>query len=170
MVRKGFTHEATVGATVEWFTPPEIFDWIGLRFDLDVASPLAGHVPWIPADRFMTQADDALSQEWVGSVWCNPPFSMIGKFMQKMAEHRNGSAISFARTETRWFQESIGTAEAVLFLTPRVAFIDEQGNRGKSPACGSFLAAWGSRHVEALKRMSGHGLLATFETHPKWMR
>ena len=40
-------HEPSIGATSEWFTPPEIFDALGLTFDLDPCSPGAGH--WVPA-------------------------------------------------------------------------------------------------------------------------
>lgn len=32
-------HETPVGATVEWYTPPALFDTLGLTFDLDPASP-----------------------------------------------------------------------------------------------------------------------------------
>ena len=40
-------HEPSVGATCEWFTPPEIFEALGLEFDLDPCSPGPGH--WVPA-------------------------------------------------------------------------------------------------------------------------
>jgi hypothetical protein len=42
------------GGDVEWYTPPEIFDALGIHFDIDAASPQSGPVPWVPADRFIT--------------------------------------------------------------------------------------------------------------------
>ncbi len=37
--------------------------------------------------------------------------------MKKMADHNNGIALSFARTETAWFFESVwGRASAILFI------------------------------------------------------
>jgi len=35
--------------TVEWYTPPSIFEALGLSFDLDPCSPGKEVVPWIPA-------------------------------------------------------------------------------------------------------------------------
>ena len=37
-------HERPVGATVEWYTPPELFDALGLTFDLDPAASFGA--PW----------------------------------------------------------------------------------------------------------------------------
>lgn len=44
---RGLTHERPHGGeTVEWYTPPAIFDRLGLRFDLDPCSPPGG-LPWV---------------------------------------------------------------------------------------------------------------------------
>jgi hypothetical protein len=32
-------HENSIGESDEWYTPPEIFDALGLTFDLDPCSP-----------------------------------------------------------------------------------------------------------------------------------
>jgi len=64
-------HEPCIGATSDWFTPPEIFDALGLEFDLDPCSPHAGH--WVPARKIYTAADDGLAQPWDGLVFMNPP-------------------------------------------------------------------------------------------------
>jgi hypothetical protein len=42
-------HEPSVGMSDDWFTPPEIFAALGLRFDLDPCSPGPDH--WVPAAR-----------------------------------------------------------------------------------------------------------------------
>ena len=57
-------HEPCIGATDDWYTPPEIFDALGLTFDLDPCSPGAGH--WVPARQIYTEADDGLRQPWHG--------------------------------------------------------------------------------------------------------
>lgn len=61
--RAVFGGQVTERTSAEWYTPPSIFEALGLRFDLDPASPEAGPVPWVPADRFMSPTDN------VDDVW-----------------------------------------------------------------------------------------------------
>jgi hypothetical protein len=61
--RGGYLGLATTGSE-EWYTPSIIFEALGCRFDLDVASPGADVVPWIPADRHFTVADNGLERDW----------------------------------------------------------------------------------------------------------
>jgi hypothetical protein len=51
-------------STVEWFTPPEIFTAMETDFDLDVCSPGAEIVPWIPARNHLTKTDNGLVNAW----------------------------------------------------------------------------------------------------------
>ncbi len=51
--------------TNDYYTPKWLFDAMGLEFDIDVAAPAQG-IPWIPAKRWFSQADDGLAQEWGG--------------------------------------------------------------------------------------------------------
>jgi hypothetical protein len=43
------THEQCGGATNEWYTPPYVFEELGVRFDVDVAHPGKHIVDWIKA-------------------------------------------------------------------------------------------------------------------------
>jgi hypothetical protein len=65
-------HAAT---TDDWYTPPWIFEAMGVTFDLDVCTPPGG-VPWIPAENYYTPNDDGLAQDWYGFVWCNRPLGV----------------------------------------------------------------------------------------------
>ena len=40
-------HEPCIGATDDWYTQRDIFDALGLTFDLDPCSPGPAH--WVPA-------------------------------------------------------------------------------------------------------------------------
>lgn len=152
----GFTHDSAQNKTVDWYTPKHLFDSLGLRFDLDPAAPIGG-VPWIPADRHYSLADDGLAQPWQGRVWLNPPYGKeTGKWLAKMHTHRNGLALVFARTDCVWFHSFVAKADAICFLKGRVKFVDGLGVTGLSGAgAGSMLAAWGSDNVAALRRLGG---------------
>ena len=66
-------HEPCIGATDDWYTPRDIFDALGLTFDLDPCSPGPAH--WVPARKIYTKEDDGLVQPWSGTVFMNPPFA-----------------------------------------------------------------------------------------------
>jgi hypothetical protein len=160
MKATGFTHDNKNNTSVDWYTPPWVFNRLGLTFDLDPCQPLEG-VAWIPAKHRYTIADDGLTSPWRGRVWLNPPYGKhTAAWLKKMHGHRNGVALVFARTDCSWFHESIAKADAILFLRGRIKFVDGLGLTGGSGAgCGSMLAAWGEENVAALKAMQDLGLL-----------
>src|SRR5690606_10176180 len=155
-------HESSHNESQEWYTPPEIFDALGLEFDLDPCSPPDGPVPWVPAQRFYNIHDDGLAQRWAGLVWMNPPYGTnTPKWMRKLAEHGNGIALVFARTDTQWFHDYVTQANLVCFLRGRVRFIRPDGSRGGTPGAGSMLVAYGRVAARAVWR-SGLGACYTY--------
>lgn len=163
---RGFTHEPRVSEaeTVDWFTPPWIFERLGLRFDLDPCAP-AGGLPWIPAERFYSLPDDGLDLPWSGRVWCNPPYGKdTGKWLARLAAHGDGVALVFARTDAEWFQLVAPKASALLFIAGRVPFVDRTGEppvradgSRTRPGTGSVMLAFGDECRAALSRMTRHG-------------
>jgi len=155
--RTGFTHQARVGATDEWYTPPSIFKALGLQFDLDAASPGKHVVPWVPATRCYTLADDGLTRPWGGRVYLNAPYSSLAPWMRRMSAHGHGIALTFARTDTRWWHETTATAQAICLVKGRIRFVQPNGVQAKgAPGAPSVLIAWGADCVAALER-SGLG-------------
>lgn len=145
--------------SVEWYTPPEIFRKLGISFDLDPAS-LHDMETFVPAVRKLTVFDDGLSKEWAGRVWLNPPYGpMTGRWIKRMAEHRNGIALVFSRTDTAWCQEAMKSADAMLFMAGRIEFIPGQENQHKRARCGAstVLFAWSDVCAEALLRLADQG-------------
>ena len=123
-VKTGFTHEPAASENYEWYTPRQIFDALGLEFDLDVCSPGADIVSWIPADRHLTIMEDGLKSEWKGRCWCNPPYGKeTGLWLSKLRDYGNGIALVMSRTDTRWFHANVPYAEAVCFLDKRISFV-----------------------------------------------
>lgn len=148
------------GATVEWYTPPGIFDALGLTFDLDPCAPPGG-LPWIPAARFLSVEDDGLSAPWEGRVWLNPPYGQhTAAWMRRLAAHGDGVALVFARTETSWWHETVPSASALAFIHGRLTFVDrERASSRYNAGAPSALVAFGERCAEAVK---GAGLGLTF--------
>lgn len=152
----GFTHErGFVGETNEWYTPPWLFEQLGLEFDLDPCAPPGG-IPWIPAKTFWSRKDNSLSRPWHGRVWLNPPYGPFTKpFLRKMNEHRNGIALVFARTDTQWFHNEAVQADAMLFIAGRISFIRSNGSGSTTAGAPSMLLAWNEDCVEAIQRIQG---------------
>lgn len=145
-----------VGASAEWYTPPGIFDALGLKFGLDPCAP-AGGVPWVPADRHYCAADDGLSQLWEGRVWLNPPYgAATAAWVARLARHGDGIALVFARTDTAWSQAAMRSAAAVCFIAGRLSFVGPTRS-GHNAAAPSMLLAYGDECARAVAA-SGLGL------------
>ena len=140
--------------TTTWLTPRWILDALA-KFDLDPCCP--PEMPWRTARRMIQQPEDGLAAEWAGRVWLNPPYGRgMEKWMEKMAKHRNGIALVFARTDTQWFHNHVvGHAWSVLFLKRRVRFCYPDGTMGGSPAAPSMLLSYSQQDANILHYLTG---------------
>ena len=132
--------------TCEWGTPDHILGALG-PFDDD---------PAVPGEQ------DGLSREWRGFVFLNPPYGRgIGAWMRKMSEYGNGIALTFARTDTRWFHEYVWTrAAAILFLKGRLSFKrDHQESAAHNAGAPSVLIGYGDLAVDRLRKSGLPGRL-----------
>jgi len=144
-------HEGCLGKTDEWYTPPWVFEKLGILFDMDGASPGKDIVPWITAGTHISH--NSLSIEWFGSVWLNPPYggrNGIIPWLAKMATHGNGIALVPNRTGADWWQDFAAIADGMLFVRGKIKFIGQDGLEGKSPGYGNVLMAFGSEMKERL--------------------
>lgn len=135
----------------EWLTPPDILRALGGPFDLDPCAPICR--PWDTAARHFTIQDDGLSQAWSGRVWLNPPYGAhTGDWMHKLAEHGQGTALIFARTETdHWHTHIWPRASAILFLRGRLYFHHVSGSKARHNAgAPSALIAYGAEDARLL--------------------
>jgi len=152
------SHQSASMIKDEWLTPPEIIKSLG-TFDIDPCSPIDR--PWNTALYHMTIEDDGLKMYWYGRVWLNPPYgSQTGTWLNKLANHGNGIALIFARTETKMFFEQVwNKADAVLFLKGRLFFHHIDGSKSEHNAgAPSVLIAYGSGNAETLNScdIEGH--------------
>lgn len=156
--RKGMGgHQSAGAATTTWLTPPHVLDGLGgwESFDLD---PCAfGPSPIRTARHGFSLPDvDGLAASWAdyGRVWLNPPYTSgeIGDWLAKLADHGEGSALIFARTETEAFQAQVfGRASGLLWLAGRLHFHYPDGTRAKANAgAPSVLVAYGQDDLDRL--------------------
>lgn len=121
----------------EWFTP-EIYvekaRFVLGAIDLDPSShPIAQE--WIKAEEFFTAEDNALTREWRGRVWLNPPYSrdLIAKFVDKLMleimSRRVPAAIvlTHAYTDTAWWQQLAHLSPVIAFPRGRIRFVNDIG-------------------------------------------
>ena len=142
-------------ANDEMFTPPWIFEALGVSFDLDVASSHNKYVV-VPAKKYFTIEDDSLNQEWYGTVWMNPPFSKVTPWIDKWLEHGNGFCLVPLSSNGRWVNKLWESEAKLVYLPPNMAFIGGQDGKMVSHRWRCALWAIGDGAVEALK-MSGIG-------------
>jgi hypothetical protein len=159
--------ERSVTGKDEWLTPPEIVGALG-EFDLDPCAP--ADRPWDTAKHHYNKHDNGLVQPWHGRVWCNPPYGReTAGWMRRMAEHNNGIALIFARTETKTFFRWIwGRATAVMFLRGRLRFYNSDGSAPSNNAgAPSVLVAYGDTNAVALKASGLNGYFINL-SDPTW--
>jgi len=131
------------------------FDELYGPFTLDVAASPRN----AKCDKFFTVDEDGLQQSWKGErVWCNPPYSGIGKWVNKAWRewHETRGVVMLLpanRCEQVWWQEQVepyrdspGTSPLkVVFLPGRMRFImpgQESVGPNQRPPFGCCLLIW----------------------------
>ncbi|NCA80437.1 MAG: adenine methyltransferase [Sphingobacteriia bacterium] len=133
----------------EWLTPPKLIKALGV-FDLDPCSPI--NRPWDTANQHYTVDDDGLNNDWHGRVWLNPPYGRdTFKWMEKLANHKSGIALIFARTETKGFHEQIwNKASSIFFFEGRIKFHYVDGTQGQAANAPSCLVSYSEEDTHAI--------------------
>lgn len=136
-------HESARYESDDWITPMDLVIPLG-KFDLDPCA--CTPQPWKIATESYCKADDGFKKDWKGRVWLNPPYGRnTAHWLKKLADHGEGIALVFARTETKtFFSEVWEKAHGVLFLKGRVKFCLPDGSRPCNCAgAPSVLVAYG---------------------------
>lgn len=144
-----FTVEQEQLTSDDYYTPAWVFERMGIEFDIDVCAPPGG-IPWIPAKRYFTQADDGLVQPWAGRVWMNCPYSEAWRWVPRFVEHANGVAL-LPHAKSGWHHVIWAAADGVVNPEQRINF---EGHRSNGEVMFPlFLAAFGEECVEAISRL-----------------
>lgn len=152
----GFAHDRTTGKE-DWLTPPYILKALG-PFDLDPCSPIGR--PWDTARNHYTIQDNGILKPWTGRVWMNPPYGTeTERWTRRLANHGNGIALIFARTETKSFHPWVWKhASALFWFKGRLRFYTKEGKEGGTAGAPSVLVAYGKENAEVLRTcgLEGH--------------
>jgi len=108
----------------DYSTPQDLFDKLNeeFHFDVDVCADEANN----KVSLYYSEEDDALSKDWIGTCWMNPPFNNKKKWTIKAYnEHiKHGSTIVCllpARTNTEWWHNYCMKGE-IRFIKGRPIF------------------------------------------------
>lgn len=116
----------------EYSTPQNIFDELNAEFSftLDACATEENH----KCDRYFTKSEDGLRQDWSGHrVFCNPPYSKIGKWVEKCyreAQKDNTLVVLLipSRTDTLYFHNFIYQRSEIRFIKGRLRFNGADAN------------------------------------------
>lgn len=124
-----------------WSTPQALFDELNREFDFDLDACASS---WnYKVGQYFTEEDDALSKQWCGDVWMNPPYSknQLEKWIRKayMESKRGVTVVALipARVETKYFHDYCLSNE-IRFIRGRIHFMNEFGVSGR-PRFGSMV-------------------------------
>ncbi len=146
-------HHSAKSKTNNWFTPRKVTDPLG-SFDTDPATSI--NRPWDIAMHNLTRRDNSLNMAWgdFGRIWLNPPYALhyVTQFLAKLAEHGNGIALVFMRSDTKWFVRSISQrAHGRLLIAGRLHFCRISGRETSFNAgAPSVLVAYDTDNLDAL--------------------
>jgi len=134
----------------DWATPQYFVDLVEKEFSLKFTLDVCAYDHTAKAKKWFTEADDALTQEWKGNCWMNPPYGQAIPIWLDYAykqSQKHGSTIVClvpARTDTVWFHTAAQRGSLYL-LKGRIAFERANGEdtEHKPGAFGSVLIAFG---------------------------
>jgi hypothetical protein len=144
---------------VNRYTPSDIFEGLGTKFDLDPCAPREDCPSKHWCANHITLPDDGLELPWSGKVWLNPPFSrgIVGQWTSKLKRHDNGIALVTTYFTSAWFQENAPDGLFLLAKRPRFEGIvakDKSTIEGRYP---SMLMSYGEECTEILQRAKLEG-------------
>jgi phage N-6-adenine-methyltransferase len=138
-------------------TPPHIAKRYAAHCTLDVAASDENHV----CPKWFTKKQNGLKQEWLGTVWMNPPYSNLPPWCIKAVEHAEsgGTVIALlpAWTDAKWFHDYVSLGK-VTYLRNRLKF----GGAENHAPFASIIVVWTREIVQAARLRQGMGDFSVF--------
>jgi phage N-6-adenine-methyltransferase len=137
----------------EWGTPDALFDWLHkmFKFTVDVCATKAN----TKCPLFITPEADGLEMNWVGTCWCNPPYSrgQVKLWVEKAhneAVCRNVTTVMLLNyvLDAEYLQKYTSVIDRAIVLSPRLQFVPPPGITPSTNARGQMLLVftpWAAR-------------------------
>jgi len=113
----------------DWETPNNLYQIAHARYNFTF--DLAANEENTKCDKFFSIKDDALSQEWIGCCWLNPPYGILKEklsswvkkaYEESLKETCSVAILIPARTNTKWWHKYCMKAKEILFIEGRPKF------------------------------------------------
>tara|TARA_R110002012_G_scaffold143475_1_gene301676 strand:+ start:39 stop:560 length:522 start_codon:yes stop_codon:yes gene_type:complete len=154
---KHFVSNTTTPENIKdlWRTPENVFKALDdeFWFTLDACASRENAL----CHDFFSEDKSALDYDWLshelpntGAVFINPPYSQTEAFLKRasqQAEKHNLTVVALvnANTDTKWFAESVLTANEVRLITGRLSFVRDDGAKASGNTKGQCLIIWRGR-------------------------
>lgn len=130
----GVNRGMMTSATDLWATPQWLFDELNREFGFTLDTCALPENA--KCEKYYTPEVDGLAQEWLGVVYCNPPYGKeVGAWTEKAAHEvsvGNADVVVMllpASTDTKWFHKLWENKNVeVRFLKGRLKFNDGKGS------------------------------------------
>lgn len=151
----------------DWQTPTWVIKAIEKHHGTINTDPSQGPGTEIGDTRNYNKDDDGTANPWIGTVFCNPPFSMKTEFLDKaVAEvmRKEVGTIFFVTpdgTDTKsWWHEYIAEyANYIWFSYGRISYLRPDGEEVGSPTFGTAISVFGDTTEEMLEWFDDNGHL-----------
>lgn len=128
-----------------WETPQNFFDKLNNKYNFTLDA--CAEYETAKVSNYFTVEDDALTQDWKGVVWCNPPYGreqvkFINKALSESKKHESTIVLLIpARPDTKVWQDVIfPNASKICFVRGRLKF----GNSSENAPFPCALVVFGS--------------------------
>jgi hypothetical protein len=138
-------------------TPECIHDSLGI-IDLDPCAWVSGRIATV--NYAIERGENGLELPWNGFVFCNPPFSQKGKWIEKMIGHGNGILILPERGSAPWFGPLATAAGKYWVMGRKINFIGGPSSNN----LGSCLFLFGGEAEKRILNSNLPGHLVKVET------
>jgi len=132
-------------------TPEWVYKKLG-EFYLDPCAGLNTNIAKI--NWSIERGENGLERKWIGTVFCNPPFSEKEKWIDKMITHGQGILLLPERGSAPWFMRVAVASDGYFVMGKKINFVGGSSSNN----IGSVLFAFGqgARRRIMLSGLPGH--------------